>query len=111
MKLEDLKAGDTVIVTRGTGHEEVRTVDRVTASQIIVGNGRYNRRHGGLCGATDSFSRSSVRHATAEDLERIERRQLISQLVGLRSPDLEHMTMERLREATKLIFGGMTDGA
>lgn len=52
--LQNLKAGDEVIVRRGLGHTRnyISTIDKVTPTQIVIGESRYNRTTGRRRGDT-----------------------------------------------------------
>lgn len=48
--LYHVKAGDDVLLRGGGRADQIKTVDRVTATQIIVGTRRYNRKTGMMIG-------------------------------------------------------------
>lgn len=45
MELKDLKAGDEVIITE-PWHKSIGVIDRVTKTQIVIGERKYNRKTG-----------------------------------------------------------------
>jgi hypothetical protein len=51
--LEQLKAGDVVVVDFGEHGRATGRVDRVTATKILVGNRKFDRTDGRLIGAED----------------------------------------------------------
>ena len=70
--LNNLKPGDQVIC-RSTGigsMDVVRTVSRVTATQIIVGSEKYRKVNGRRMGDSGWYS-SWLKEATPEQVERI----------------------------------------
>lgn len=97
--LESLKEGDWVIVQGSGGHERVRPVTRVTATQIAVGETRYRRSDGHEMGC-GTWVFSSLRQANPESVERIrtaERlRALSSRLAGISWRSLPLETLEKI---------------
>ena len=67
--LQELKAGDTVIVKGSHGRREVRTVQRVTPTQIVVGLTKYHKKDGREVGG-DYFTQY-LKQATAESVAEI----------------------------------------
>jgi len=65
--LDDIKAGDRVIITHGGAcrYDEIRVVDKVTNTQIIIGNSRFRRNGGSLIGA-GTWDCVYLRHLTEE---------------------------------------------
>lgn len=78
--LQDLKAGDTVIVA-GTdfhGNRTVGTVARVTPTQIIVGEERYSRETGRQRGDVVGWQRGWLLEATPERLAACRHAELVA---------------------------------
>ena len=63
--LENLKVGDKVIVDNWG--QSIGTVERVTATLVIVGSCRYRKRDGYQLGGS-SYSRGLIREPTPERL-------------------------------------------
>lgn len=77
--LESLKAGDVVGRYEGfSGIPRAHKVDRVTATQIIIGTIRFSRKYGYAIGSYSRFVRPSIVQITKDILEKMERRDLIS---------------------------------
>lgn len=97
--LSSLKEGDQVIVQGNGGHERVRPVTRVTATQIGVGEARFNRSDGRARGG-GTWTFSAVRQATPEDVERIRKaerqRAMSSRLAGIAWRSLPLETLEKI---------------
>ncbi len=67
--LEHLEAGDEVIVRGGWDRAgEVRRVDRLTATQIVVGKSRYRRTDGYQVGSS-GYRTARIEEATPERRE------------------------------------------
>ncbi len=107
-KLEELVAGDQVVISAGYDNTWLDTVVKVTKTQIVVSKGaRYNRTSGLRCGETGAFGgHSTVKPATPESIEQVQRRFLIRQLMGLRREQLQGLTTEVLRQ----IYAHFDDG-
>ena len=101
-ELPELGPGDKVIEGYGP-YARVRTIDRVTATQIVIGGTRYNRQNGRECGKSRGFHHSSIHVATQERLDRCEIDQLQSRLAGMRRDDLQHLTLHQLRTISEII--------
>lgn len=70
-EFENLKVGDLVVV-RGSliVGEELRKIERVTNSQIVIGNRRYRKKDGRLVGEW-KWHYGFIKPATEKDIERI----------------------------------------
>lgn len=73
--LLDLQPGDEVIVDHGGlsiySKPRLAKVDRVTATQIIIGDDRYNRSNGKLRGGTSYYGNKWLSVPTSEDRARV----------------------------------------
>lgn len=77
--LESLKAGDVVGCSGAfSGIPVARKVDRVTATQVIIGATRFAKKDGYAIGGYSRFSRLSIMMITDAMQEQMERRDLIS---------------------------------
>lgn len=68
--LNGLKAGDTVINAQGHGVEYLRTVDRVTATQILIGTQKYSKSGGNAIGK-GKWDTNSLVEATPDKIAKI----------------------------------------
>ena len=96
--LAQLEAGSLVVVDQGY-HSQAAHVERVTATQIIVGATRFNRKTGYRCGDSGGMTRAALEQATPERLERVNKRRLTDALSGLRREALEKLPTHKLKEA------------
>lgn len=80
--LQNLKARDIVLVSHSSRSSvpEVRTVDRVTATQITVGSTKYRRENGREIGRTNSYHWSLLLEPTPEAVEKAQRNARILEL-------------------------------
>jgi hypothetical protein len=73
-EFQDLKAGDEVVlVSRGLGKDKylLKQVDRVTKTQIVIGNSKYNRVNGFEAGS-NSWYRDSLKMPTEDALKKVQ---------------------------------------
>lgn len=73
--LASLKAGDEVLVS-GLYEGRLATVERVTATQVVIDNARRFRRTSGLLVGGSSWSMTSIREPTQADRDALEMREL-----------------------------------
>lgn len=72
-ELENLKVGDFVVVSGSLIiGDELRRVERLTKTQIVVGNRRYRKKDGRLVGEGNWYY-GFIKPATEKDIERINR--------------------------------------
>lgn len=65
---DGLKAGDEVLMINGTMHgPTIEKVERVTATQVLIGPSRYSKRNGNAVGQYSRFSRRWIRQPTDKD--------------------------------------------
>lgn len=100
--LKELKPGDTVIISRGYYSTNVREVEKITVTQIVVGGTRYNRNTGRQCG-TQGYNTAYIRQATPEKIDQIHREECISTLCGLNAKRLRSLDTETLRAAVETL--------
>lgn len=99
--LNTLKPGDKVIESStGIGHlDSVRTVSKVTATQIIVGSTKYRKSNGWKVGSS-GWNSSYLREATPERVQEIaeQRRQIqiANKLVDVRWRQLPLSVLEQV---------------
>ena len=63
--IKDLKAGDKVFVTRGS-HIRLVTVDRVTATQIVIGGERFRKSDGYRMGDSNTYWFTTLKEHSQE---------------------------------------------
>jgi hypothetical protein len=100
--LKNLKAGDEVAVFNGYPWNipTIETVDRTTATLIVVGGARFRRRDG--CAPGDSWSRNRIRQPTQEHRDLAENhvlRQKLDRVIKSTATTLE--TLRAMYAATQ----------
>jgi len=73
-EFQDLKVGDKVVlVSRGLGKDKylLKQVDRVTKTQIVIGNSKYNRVNGFEAGSNSRY-RDSLKMPTEDALKKVQ---------------------------------------
>lgn len=108
MWLAEVKAGDSVVIQPsfrafgGVG-PKVASVDRTTATHILVGSDRYQRTTGRIIGVAMG---QSLRAPTPELLDRVERYQLVRGIADMirdwREAGPAVVSTEQLREIARL---------
>lgn len=120
-RIEQLEVGDRVVIDTSSSYDRyvVGEVTRVTATQIAVGNVRYNKRTGIRMGDADSYS---LRRQIAQDwktgqlmsIEEAKRRnkeadeELRAKLLAVKIKDvplgkLKGLPIETLQEVARLL--------
>lgn len=95
--LANLEAGSKVAIKRGFGGEHsICTVDRVTATQVVVNGIRYNRTNGYQIGSHSSYLRPRIEEATPQRIEAAQRAWLIDQI---KNAKFEHVSTDALKSA------------
>lgn len=93
--LQNLKAGDKVIESYGFNEVRLVPVERVTPTQVIVGNTKYKRTTGYMVGG-DSWCRNSIREATPELADQARRKWLVYQITRA---NFDAVSTENLEDA------------
>ena len=108
--LEDLKAGDKVIVGGLYRYDKISQVERVTNKYIFVESVKFSKAFGRL-----SWCRSSSAHikpATEEDVRRIEeeteKRDIVNYLTIARFEKLSFTTLVAIRDIVEKEIGKLT---
>lgn len=100
--LATAKAGDEVYVCQGGGwsrHMELRTVERVTETQVIVAGTKYRRRDGRVVGDTRWSSRYLVEptpELRADISEERRRQELLARIRDVTWRDIETDVLARI---------------
>ncbi len=102
--LEQIKAGDTVMVATGCYGKWLRKVSRITPTQIVVETGsRFRRSDGRQIGAVDSWNSAWLRIPTVIDIEEVTRKRLIEKLGRLNQKKLAEMPIQDLQSIVSLV--------
>lgn len=104
--LNALKPGDKVAIPgRWNGTNKVGTVERMTATQIVlIGGDRYRRDSGRQVGGTDSWNVRWIRPVTQDFLDVLEKEALCNWVRSIRPHDLPVETLRAMKagyEATR----------
>jgi hypothetical protein len=91
--LASLATGDKVIVTDGWNTQRIAIVDKVTPTQVVVGNARYRRHSGKMVGA-DSYSRNCIHEATPALLADVRKKTLAIKLAEFKWHDYSLIDLE-----------------
>lgn len=95
--LSNVKAGDWVVVSRGIAGNEVKKVERTTATQVIVGGLKYTRFGGALIGG-GKFNRSRLFVPSAEYLEQQTRAYYWKRIQSATPDFFQSVSTEKLRD-------------
>lgn len=99
--LNSLKAGDEVMIPSRYSAPSIVKVDRVTATQIIVGGSRYRRNSGYRVG-NSSWDFSYISAPTQKGREAAEAQSLRSRLVALiQNPETTLETLRVLNDSVR----------
>lgn len=104
-RLEDLQVGDYVTyhgLYGRYGEDAIHKIDRLTQTQIIIGNMRFRRDTGREVGQSD-YGRTRISITTPADVQRIRRKNLVTKLSNLNEQKLKDVPTESLDYAVKLL--------
>jgi hypothetical protein len=105
--LQELKAGDTVIVRGSSGRREVRKVQRVTKARVFTSESTsFNKSNGSEVGGS-VWSREHIYEATPEDiadvLRETKRNKLRSTLRNLDRSQINALTDSQLERIAAIL--------
>lgn len=99
--LENVKAGDTVILSTGHYNKWIKKVERVTKTQVIIkdSNARYRRSTGDKVGARQ-WEFSSIKEGTKEAVDKIlndnKRHELINGIEDIKLKEVSTSILESI---------------
>lgn len=104
---QNLKVGDMVVVLCSVASDYVAKVDRLTATQIVVGKLKFSRTHGRIVGANGGgYHVPLLMEPNAETIERITKERIVQKLRHVKWPEFNMDTLEKvlvvLREGATL---------
>ena len=103
-ELKDLVAGDDVLVT-GISHRHIAKVDKVTKTQIVVGNTRFRRDSGWQCGS-DRWNVTRISVPAKKEISDIEEEDLRKALIYvISSSDFERLSTDKLKQVYNIVKG------
>lgn len=94
--LSSLQPGDEVLCSSRI--DSIVTVERVTKTQIVIGNDRFSRKSGALVGYRGGYFRPTIQELTREKREEIERQRLILKLCQLSLRHFENVPTDAIRD-------------
>jgi hypothetical protein len=100
--LQELKAGDGVIIVRDR-KKSIAMVDRVTATQIVVGEQRFNRQTGEGLGRKDRSYSLWLKPMSGKDAAEIEHLDLARRLGWMEVGDWHEVPLEKLRAVAAIL--------
>lgn len=103
-ELEDLKAGDDVLIS-GMYYRRIAKIDKVTKTQIVVGNARFRRNSGWQCGS-DSWNRKYISVPTEKEISDVKEENLRKILIHtISSVDFKRLSTDELKQVYNILKG------
>lgn len=103
-ELKDLVVGDDVLV-RGMYRRRIAKVDKVTKTQIIVNNARFERDSGWQCGS-DRWNVRRISVPTEKEISDIKEENLRNTLVyAISSFDFNRLSTDELKQVYNIVKG------
>ena len=103
-ELEDLKAGDEVLVI-GRSYRRIAKINKVTKTQIVVANTRFRRNSGWQCGG-DRWDTKSISVPTEKQISDIKEENLRNKLIyAIGSFDFKRLSTDELKQVYNILKG------
>lgn len=103
-EFKDLVVGDDVLVT-GISHRHIAKVDKVTKTQIVVGNTRFRRNSGWQCGS-DRWNVRIISVPTEKEISEIKEETLRKTLIyAISSFDFKRLSTDELKQVYNIVKG------
>lgn len=103
-ELKDLVIGDDVLVT-GISYRRIVKIDRVTKTQIVVGNARFKKDSGWQCGS-DRWNLRKISVPTEKEISDIEEENLRKTLIyTISSFDFKRLSTDKLKQVYNIVKG------
>lgn len=101
-EIKDLQVGDDVIVT-GMSHRSIAKVDKVTKTQIVVGNIRFRRESGWQCG-DDRWNVRRISVPTEKEITEIKEETFRKKLIfAISSFNFKYLSTAELEQVYNII--------
>lgn len=101
-ELKDLVEGDEVLVT-GMFHRRIAKIDKVTKTQIVVDNARFNKNSGWQCGS-NIWNRRKIYVPTEKEISDIKEENLRNTLVyAISSFDFKRLSTDELKQVYNIV--------
>ena len=103
-EIKDLQVGDDVIVT-GMSHRSIAKVDKVTKTQIVVGNIRFRRESGWQCG-DNRWNVRRISVPTEKEISDIKEENFRKKLIyAISSFDYKRLSTDELKQVYNIVKG------
>lgn len=103
-ELKDLQVGDDVIVA-GMSCRRIAEIDKVTKTQIVVGNTRFRRDSGWQCGG-DRWNVRRISVPTEKEISEIKEETLRNKLIfAISSSNFKYLPIAKLKQIYSIIEG------
>lgn len=103
-ELKDLQVGDDVIVA-GMSCRRIAEIDKVTKTQIVVGNTRFRRDSGWQCGG-DKWNIRRISVPTEKEISEIKEETLRKKLLyAISSFDFKRLSTDELKQVYNIVKG------
>ena len=108
-ELKNLVAGDDVLV-KGISHRCIVKVDKVTKTQIVVGNTRFRRDSGWQCGG-DRWNVRRISVPTEKEISEIKEETLRKKFIfAISSYNFKYLPIAKLEQVYNIIEGKENEG-
>jgi hypothetical protein len=109
MSLEKLQVGDKVFITSAGFKQQLATVDRLTATQIVVENSKYSKGSGKLIGGSGGWYCQYIHPATDQQIaeyqeERLRKRLINAIVSACEYNKLEQLDTDKLKEIIEIVL-------
>lgn len=103
-ELKDLVAGDEVLVV-GISCRRIAKIDKVTKTQIIIGNARFRRDSGWQCGS-DNWYKKIISVPTEKEILDIKEENFRKKLIyAISSFDFKRLSTDELKQVYNIVKG------
>lgn len=103
-ELKDFVVGDDVLVT-GMSCRRIAKIDKITKTQIVVGNTRFRRDSGWECGG-DRWNVRRISVPTEKEITEIKEETLRKKLIfAISSFNFKHLSITELEQVYNIIKG------
>lgn len=103
MSLDHLKAGDKVYINNRYNGITIHTIDRVTKTQIIIGNTKYNK-NGSQIGAYSRWSREYIYEITPDIIAEYNIQKLQKKLLKINTIKINKENYSQIKKLTDELF-------
>lgn len=98
--LNELKTGDKVIVKTGYYGSDLKKVEKITPTQIVVGGSRFRKKDGYLMGANDIWCTTKLHPATEYEVNKIIYKKLRSKI---KQRNFDSVSDEKIKQIAEIL--------